>query len=240
MASAAKERPCHGIQTTPGRTPLAGPLHVLGPHLRAHVPAARPYQSPRGSGGGAERGSSRNHQAHLLHGGPDLHAPCSLRAPHACRLTRAKQGSPRSRAPATLPVPPPPASGAAWAGTPAPPRPARSAPPRCEVIKRRARVATRVATAGASRSTAALTATGRAPPAPPVPPAPRAVAAPASARSPDSRARREALAPAAGAWPGARGKAASRRAVTCTGFSMKTLIAAYSGVLRGEHRPGCP
>lgn len=44
-------------------------------------------------------------------------------------------------------------------------------------------------------------------------------------------------------WPrrpghglGAAGKAASRRAVTRTGFSMKTLIAAYSGVLRGEQR----
>lgn len=39
-----------------------------------------------------------------------------------------------------------------------------------------------------------------------------------------------------GHGPGARREAAFCTAVTCANFSMKTLIAAYSGVLRGERR----
>lgn len=39
-----------------------------------------------------------------------------------------------------------------------------------------------------------------------------------------------------GHGPGVRREAAFCTAVTCTDFSMKTLIAAYSGVLRGERR----
>ncbi|KAG8522851.1 hypothetical protein J0S82_010066, partial [Galemys pyrenaicus] len=69
-------------------------------------------------------------------------------------------------------------------------------------------------------------------------PAPGAWAPPrsalASAWTAGSRARRSAWPRRPGHGPGARGEAASRGAVTGTSFSMKTLIATYSGVLRGE------
>ena len=114
------------------------------------------------------------------------------------------------------------------------PRPHR-APPRCEVIKCSARSRERCGHCWGFVFGCSSHSQG--------PPAPSsgAVAAPVPKQR---RRQRRSPAPVLDAkpWPrrpghgpGAQGKAASRRAVTCTGFSMKTLIAAYSGVLRGEH-----
>ncbi|KAJ8798306.1 hypothetical protein J1605_001431 [Eschrichtius robustus] len=175
------------------------------PGLPAQVPAGGLHQPPRGCGEGRAEGAAGITRQPLARRTP-------LREPPTC----AEQGPPSS---------PPAPSRARRSPTPMElvrPRLERPTPP----LPRRPRPLMRL-------QSAALRATGA------VAVAVAVAKAPIWAAARARRSRRRAPVLAAKPWPrrprhgpGARGQAASRGAPTCTGFAMKTLIAAYSGVLR--------
>lgn len=157
--------------------------------------------------------------------GPDL--PASL----ACYLTRTE------RHPSPPPAEPSPSAlprykwGEPRVGTVVPP-PLVSGPAPCEVISAALQTTSALAATRSSLPGVSSAATGRQPALSSLCCSRAGVRAvpglPCSARSPGPGGR--------GMGQGRGGKVASRSAVTCTSVSMKTFIAAYSGVLRGEHR----